>query len=373
MKKVFPIFIFFLLTVLLILGGLGERVADIEKVAVPFGALTLTLTWYKEKKIEFPKGIIVYSIFLMFFWFHSLSLSVNSQKSLEYFNLFLSSGIFWLVFYNFRKEKLIRIDRIIILLGIIFGALAFYTRYLGLETIKNWSLYTWSSGYRNHNHIGDLWALVLLVAFYHLLKNPKKIILWPLIPLGFYFLLISQSRAAILSLGVGTLYLSVKRVWIERYKSFFIFLYTALAAIFLYFGSQKSIIFSHPYYIQAVLGFIHNPQGVGIGNFGVISSNPQNHILGLSGFSYFTHDLVLEVLVGLGVLGFSFIYWLWKVILELIRVESGIRLLYSTLFIALLTNFLFDVTYTVPTMVWLWFMLLGLAQTPQEASEVSNN
>lgn len=368
LKRAYPMLIYFLSISFLVLGGLGQKLVGIERAAVLFGVLMLVFAWYRNRKIEFPKSIIIYSIFLLFFLFQSFSLSVDSKKSLEYLVLFLTGGLFWLIFYNVRKEKSIQLDKIIILLGIIFGGLAAHTRYLGLETIKNWSLYTPSSVFRNHNHIGDLWALVFLVIIYHLLKSPKKIILWPLIPLGFYFLLISQSRAALLSLAAGIAYLAINHGWVKKFKRLLLLFTIFMALVFLYFGSQKSVLLSRPYYAQAVLGFIHSPQGVGVGNFGALSSNPENHILGLSGFSYFAHNLILEILTGLGILGFTFVYWLYKVFFDLMKMRNGPGVLYVALFLALFTNFLLDITYTIPTMLWLWFMLLGLAQTPQEAS-----
>ena len=80
----------------------------------------------------------------------------------------------------------------------------------------------------------------------------------------------------------------------------------------------------------------------------------------------FAHNIVLEVVVGVGVLGVFFVAWLIKVLLDIVRRGKS---LYSALFVALTVNFFFDTTYYIPTMIWLWFIFLGFSQKSAEVSD----
>ena len=114
--------------------------------------------------------------------------------------------------------------------------------------------------------------------------------------------------------------------------------------------------------LQAIVGFIHNPWGVGIGNFVQVSQNPENHLWGLGGHSAVTFNIILEILVGMGVFGFSFLAWFVRIITSLLQVPLRGVPLYRAIFLALTANFFFNSTYFVPTMLWLWFGSLALSQ-----------
>jgi O-antigen ligase len=351
-----------LIVLLFIFGGVGIKVEKVQFYGVIVALLILGLIWLQKRKIQLPRFIIPYSLFLILFLLHSLKVSVDTKKSMDIFSLFFGGGLFWVAFYNFKKEFVERFEYLIILLGTTFGFLSYFYEFFGLRKISPWSLYAEASYYYNHNHIGDLWALVLLVAIFYLTRNPKRFIYWFLVPFGVYFLIISQSRAALLSLFVGLYYLAEKSGLLRKYKKVYFAVISILVILFLYFGTQKSILLSRPYFVQALIGFFRNPQGVGVGNFDLISKDIGNHILGLSEFSSVAHNIVLEVLAGMGVLGLVFVYWLYKAIIDVWSMKSNTNIVYRTLFLALTANFLFDSTYFIPTMLWLWFAVLGLSK-----------
>jgi O-antigen ligase len=111
------------------------------------------------------------------------------------------------------------------------------------------------------------------------------------------------------------------------------------------------------------VGFVHNPFGIGVGNFTTISgSSTTNQLLNMRGFSGLTHNIALEFLVGMGVLGLTFVAWLAQVLKSVWKNKEQKNLLFQAIFITLGVNFLFDYTYTIPAMLWLWFMTLGLGQ-----------
>ena len=348
---------------LFIIGGLGVEVQLVQYFSVFAGALLLLIFIGIKRKITLPPRFIIYFLFLIIFLLNSITISQNEKDSLEYLSLFLGGGLFWISAFNLKKELIQWFDKLIVILGLFFGSMYFINYFLGdSNLVKPWSLYLQSNAYLNHNHIGDLWAIVLTIVGFYLVKNSKKLYLWLFIPLGFYLLLISQSRAALVSLAVGFGYLAYVEEWIRKYKKVFIVLAMIVAGLFLYLGAAKSILESRPYFAQSIVGLWRNPQGVGMGNFREISKDPGNHILGFWGFSSVAHNIVLEVLSGLGILGFVFVYWLYKALSDLLSDESKKNILYKSVFFALTANFLLDSTYFIPTMLWLWFVVLGLSQ-----------
>ncbi len=63
-----------------------------------------------------------------------------------------------------------------------------------------------------------------------------------------------------------------------------------------------------------------------------------------------------------------FIVWLCNVSWKLIKKINDKSILPTAIFFTLLVNFLFDFTYFDPTMLWLWFIALGLAQNEIKSS-----
>jgi len=348
----------------LFLGGLGIEVERVQTYGVFVSFLLLILVWIQKKKINIPKYFILYTLFLIFFLIHSLKVSVDAEKSLEVFSLFLSGGIFWIISFNLKKELSPYFDKIIVLLGLVFAGLYFYNNIFGDPTsVSPWSLYLNYSAYRNHNSIGDLWAVVLVIIIFYLLKNTRNVYVWLLAILGSYLLYVSQSRAAFVALAGGVIYLVKMKGWVEKYKKIFTLFLILAIALFLIIGAQKTTLFTRQYYIQGILGFIHNPEGVGVGNFGVISKDSANHIWGLSHFASVAHNLPLEIVTGMGILGFVFVYWLIKVLQGVWEDNAEKNLVYRVVFITLFANFFFHSSYLIPTMFWLWFGSLGLSQS----------
>src|SRR3989344_3475059 len=285
-NKLFGKFVLVIFAFLLLSGGLGVETVLVQNIGVFVGILLVVLIWLQKRKILLPPFILLYSLFLLLFLINSFVISVNTKKSLEAFSLFLGGGLFWIISYNLKKELFFYFDKLIILPGLVFAGLYFYNNFFGdPSTVMPWSLYLNYSAYRNHNNIGDLWAVVLVVVVYYfvrnklvyLLKNPRSVLLWPITLLCGYLLLISQSRSALVALAAGVLYMVKEKGWIGKYKKLLTLFMAISILFFLIIGTQKTTLFTRQYYIQGILGFIHNPEGVGVGNFDVISRNPENH------------------------------------------------------------------------------------------------
>ena len=350
-----------LIGALFVAGGLGLETNVVQHVGILVGILLLMLAYIWNKKIVLPRYKLLYLIFIFLFGL-SIFWSEDKEVSCEYLVLFIGGGLFWVSFYNLRKELGGRIDALVIILGLIFGGLFIVSLLVGAEIVNSKSLYLKASGYRNHNHLGDLWAVVMLMASYYLIKTKKRLY-WPVVGLGIFFLAASLSRAAYLALFLGGIYLFKQLDWFKKRKRIYRLGGVIIVILFLFAGAQKITLFSRPYFIQGIAGFFHNPLGVGVGNFKIISSDSANHLWGMDGFSSLAHNIILEILTGMGVFGFSFVIWLIAVLWDIgkkKRTEKNI--LYQSLFIALGINFLFSTTYFIPTMLWLWFGYLGISQ-----------
>lgn len=328
-----------------------------------FVALTITLVplliaFVFKRKIVLPSHFILYLTFLLAFAI-SLLWSQEISVSLDFFIAFAVGGAMWISSYNFKEDLKENLNIIIIALGILFTLLYFFHRYL-FNSENTFNLYSQYSS--NHLLIGDLWAIVLLVILPSLIKKLK---LWqlPMLAVGLYFLIISLSRSAYLSLFVGTYVLFRNSGWLVPYKKIFYSIGTVLIAIFLYSAFFKTTLYSRlPYFAEAIFGFFKYPFGVGVGNFQIISQEFYNKVGGPAFLTSSPHDLVLEITSGIGFLTIFFVIWLTKVCYDVAKNSSAQSALFAALFFALLANFLFNVTYTIPTMLWLWFMSLGLAQ-----------
>ena len=99
--------------------------------------------------------------------------------------------------------------------------------------------------------------------------------------------------------------------------------------------------------------------GLGMGNFGEVSGDIQNHVFGLSNYSSVAHNVLLEFLVGMGIMGLLFWWWFIKYAVEPFVMEKVESSLVSGLVVALGVNFLFDYTYFIAPMWWLFMFLLG--------------
>ncbi|MBU0572385.1 hypothetical protein KKH23_01810 [Patescibacteria group bacterium] len=353
-------FILFLIGTLLFFGGLGTEVVLLQYFGIFVGLVLLLLAKLWKEKIEIPHAFNLYSLFMLVFAL-SIIWSRDRKASFEFLFLFIGGGIFWLAFYNLKEKFRNDFSWVVIFLGLAFGGLFVAYKFTGKLEIGPRSLFLPITSAQQHNHLGDLWSLVLVVAAYLFVKH-KNWFAWPLIGLGGYFLVVSLSRTSYVATVAGILYLFAKRGWLNKYKKFFGLLTVLLAALFLYTGTIKSTLLSRPYFIQGLVGFIHNPFGVGVGSFTYISgSSATNQLLNMRGFSGLTHNIVLEFLVGMGVLGLTFVAWLTQALESVWKNKEQKNLLFQAIFITLGVNFFFDYTYVIPTMLWLWFMSLGLS------------
>ena len=362
-----------ILITLFVWGGLGLGMASVRLWGLIVPSVLLLWTFIRNKKsFELPRGFSLFLIFLSLlvaniFW------SLNQKSTLEYLILLLGGGAWWLLLFNLGERVREDFANVIIVLGIVFGASYLLDLFLYSELpVRAWSLYLSSSAGRNHNHLGDLWAIVVVVLSHKLLTKPRWWH-WALIVLGTFFLTISLSRSSYLALGVGIFYLFNKFQGVKKFRKLYFLLLAVATGLFLYAGLFKSTFFARPYFEQAIWGFKKWPFGVGVGNFGTISTNAQGPwwIGPRTGiFSSYAHNVVIEMISGMGFLGLVFAVWLIYVLVDALK--NSKETLFTAVFLAITANFMFDTTYYIPTMLWLWFATLGLAGSKGQ-KDISNH
>ena len=354
-----------LMGALLFFGGLGYERNLVIALGGVVSVLLLAFAGLKKEKILLPKGFLAYNVFLIFFAL-SLTWSLDWQKSFVYLTGYATGSLLWLSFFNLKRKTEAYLGKIILILGILFGSFTLAYELWEFAPFGRMGLTLVFPATFNHHHISDFWVVVLVFVIFKVLVKKKYIYSLFFIP-GVYFLIISLSRAAYVSLAVGASLIFYYQGWLEKYKKYALPFFLFVVALFLFAGTQKTTLFSRIYFLQALVGIIKYPLGVGVGNFGSISAEFQSG--SLVGFSFLTHNIVLEVLVGMGIFGLTFVFWLYQVLKSLIEELGSKAVLPASAFLALLTNFLLDSTYFIPTMFWLLFIFLGLAQKERERNE----
>jgi len=348
MKKLLPVFI---LGVLLILGSLGKN--SVPFLLAQLSLISVLFFWTLfTREAKSPPGFILYLIFLgIVVW---KFISGSRDGGADYLYLFAGGGLLWFSAFNQKEKWGGYLEKLILVFGLVMAALYVLRLIFSPGLILPQSLFTFSSAFKNHNHIGDLWAIVLLVVARKLVAK-GGLYYWLLAVLGLILMYVSFSRSAVVAFLAGAIYLFGNIDYLKRNKYIFASLFLGITAVFLLTSINKSIFFSRPYFTQAISGLSKYPSGVGMGNFKLVSSR-----FDVGTFSSIVHNLVLEVMVGLGWIGVVFVVWLGNVLWQGV-VGAKNRIAYAV-FLGLTVNFLFDSTYLIPSMVWLWFLSLGLSR-----------
>lgn len=343
---------------LFILGGLGERfIVPAVLISLAVGVVGLLNLGRETKRIKFPPHFNLYFVFLVLFQI-SVFWSNDFEKTILYFLYFVGSGIFWLLAFNLKKQKKLLFADLLKKLGVIFAFLYLLTL-LGVKYFEPLTLFVPEPVYKNHNHLGDYWAMLVLVAMFQAFYAGKKKKLSPYIVLGIVLVGVSLSRSAYVAFGVGFFYLLT--VLGKGVKKLFLPVVLAILLFLVLTSVYKGVYFPRPYYLQAIAGFWANPFGVGVGNFGDISLLYSNNF-SPAAYSYLVHNLVLEIVVGMGIFSAVFIYWLYRVFWDVAGNLNKKNAVFGLVFIFLTVNFLVDTTYAIPTMLWIWFASLGFFQ-----------
>lgn len=304
--------------------------------------LFLGIQLIRGKKVEIPRNYLIYIVFFVTLLVHSYFF----KGSIYYITLFFSGGLCWLLVFNLRHLVSKLFPPFLISLGIFMALLNIVYRLRGVTYLTPDNLFLPLSTLVIHNHLGDVWALIIVVLIY---KMCVKIHTWhfTLTLIGLFTIVLSHSRSAIVSLAVGGIYILYNLMDKKKLKRILVSALAILAFLFLYVSINKSTLFSRPYFELAISSLINSPMGLGVGNFYKVSSQ-----------SSVVHNIVLEFLSGMGVFSGIFIFWLIRIFRDFNQKNTSI--LYKALFLSIFTNLSFDTTYTIPTMIWVWFSTIAL-------------
>jgi hypothetical protein len=163
-----------------------------------------------------------------------------------------------------------------------------------------------------------------------------------------------------LGLMVRVIFL-VNRLKIEtKYKKFGLVIIGLGLVLFILTGRVKTTFGSRVYYVQAMVALWKNPLGIGLANFGKISADSQYHLNYFSDFSEVVFSWPLEMMISMGWLGLIFVWWFIDQIRRVLREGREKNIIYQVMFLTLTVNLIFNLSYFVPSLLWLWFILLGV-------------
>ncbi len=340
-------------------AGLGEYLFWTHLAGVIIGLLLLLIALVRKKKFRLPKGWLKYLLFLVILE-ALVFVDGNQRDSFTYWLLLLSSGLFWVLSFNCQKEIRTHLSKAVISLGLVFSGMYVFFNHLREPSINAWSLYLPTSHYFNHNNIGDLWSVVMVGVLYKLVVD-KKVWKWLWLLIGVVMLGVSQSRSAYLGLVVGVCYLLYRLEWGRKYKKIGGAVIGLGVALFVITGAFKTTLGARDHYVQAVVALWKHPLGVGLGNFGEISGSPSYHLKYFTDYSDVVFSWPLEMMVSMGWLGLIFIWWFIEQIELVISSNDKSLVMYQAMFLGLTVNLIFNLSYYVPSLLWLWFVLLGVS------------
>lgn len=345
-KSVYFDYFFFISTsIFLALGSIGIYREAFLYLAMANGVTALGYKLIQNSRIEIPKNFYLYFVFILTLFLHTIILNGN----LYFCWLFASGLIQWLVGYNFKEIFSKYFMYALTILGLLMGSLYFYSTVYPIEIPNLVSLFAPATETFKHSNIGDLWAVILIGLFYNYTKRPSKAYI-PLFLFGAYFLTVSYSRTAVLSLLLGILFIYFKtkrEVFFKKYLSY-ILLFCSL--VFVYISSSKTLVYSRPFFFDAIAGLYKYPLGTGLGNFGIVSLKTN-----------LAHNIIFEIVSALGIFSVVFIYWLYIEVISLFKTRA-INIEAAAIFLAILVNFSFNTTYIIPSFIWIWFVTLGLTR-----------
>jgi hypothetical protein len=286
----------------------------------------------------------------------AVSIIWSDQRTLSWTQMVLvaSGTLWWIVARSLHDNTLFRnvVVQSVLWAGVGFTLLWF------LHVFSIWSLPYQSSSlvaeassYKNHNHIGDWWMVMMTMQFSWEWVIPGMVMLWA-----------ARSRSAQVGLVIGVGYTAWLEHWLERYRKLVYLVLGIVLVTFVTTSSSKSTLGSRDYFVQAIAGLRYYPVGSGWGNFQRISNDTRTHWFGKNDYSTIVHCLPLEWMSGMGWLGILGIIWLGLTSWDFGWAGTKDRGIWRAAYWALLVNFCLDTTYFIPAMWWLWMIVIGLAE-----------
>lgn len=390
MKKSFSqVFFCIFLALILIFEGLGlpngREISFYFILIMPFFLFLLDFT--HKRPIIFPKKISLLFFLFLAFSFVSTILSVDIQRSFEYFLFCSSLFLIFVYIYNHQSE----LNKPLIFLLFVFSVIYFaYSIIIKFLYNQSWVFgLIPKSGYQfvypffqGHNHLADFLVVGLILLFYSFVKTRQK---WYL----FFFLfflppfLLSYSRSAYISLSLTSalltfFFIKTKKMKILSVSSLLLAIIFLISSFFLFIGveqarknpilrpyhkilikkfelEKKELVANRDQYLlQALSSFAEKPFfGIGPNNFTYASKKYSN-----IPFSWVesSHNLFLDILVESGFFAFCF-FFLTILLIVAASFKKADGLFF--VFLAMLINFQTDYTHRIYSFSLLFFIIAG--------------
>lgn len=344
---------------------------------------------FNYKKLKIPKYPLIFFIIYLVFTLISLISNIDNilfskNNSFLQYGLQISLFLFFIIGNSLKddiKKYFTNYIYIISVISVIFYAFSKYFSHIYFP--KNYyQMYYFSN--KNHNHIGDLVVLPIIISYWYLTKDRLREIIF--IAFFYFFCIFSYSRSAYLSLIMG-LMLMLTQLKFRSNQKYWIFLmcFVMLVFSFVLVGdkgnfltkSYKKIarnlttklntnskeLFSdrEKFLNTALYGIKNRPLlGAGINNFIAISKKYQADIsINANIKPRYTittsHNMLIDILCESG--AFAFIFYLLFLGYVLINSHKN---LYFVLAISMLMNFMFDYTFEIPPFILIFYLLLGV-------------
>lgn len=372
----------FFLSLLLVFEGLGlkfgHEISYFLIIISPFFILLFGKITGKEKNFRIPTVIAtLYAVFI-FFLVVSTALSINIAQSAPGLLIYPSLFFVSVIAYNYRNETKAWIFNFLIVASLLLMA----TSLVGLfYPLTGFSLLY--SRLNDHNNLGDFLLIPMIIGSYFVFEGKRKniglIILLSSVPI----FLISFSRSAFTAYIaiVITMFLVLKKKSEYFYKVALIVF--VLIGIFYFipnvnldsccgiiskYVSHRDDIISHrnSFFLSGVRAIRDYPIfGVGFGNFGAASFRYNDlHLF----WSRTSHNIFLDMATELGIP--AMLAFLGVVIYA---IKKSRKDLVFFVFLGLLANFQMYYSFKIYSVLFIFFILLGLMFEDKRAANYNLN
>lgn len=355
------------------------------------------------KSFNYTESIFFYGfsllIFFYFFFCQKKQIYLSSKKIfllLILVLLFLLSTIFsqnlgvsYYAFFTFLDILLFalisifEIDNLKFQIGLIISSFVYSSVFLlnkiGLFPLNrdiigdNFILQVWG-----HSYLADLLVISIPIVLYYL-SNKKikwRILFLIVFVVIFTALMFTNSRSALISLGIGLFFLDLKQPFFQKIKKIFIFFIFIISIIFSILVLQnkfakKTFTGSREYYVYSgLIGFFHHPiLGNGPNTYLTIIKKYQPISLASTNLS---HSSLITYLSENGILFTSLFFFL--IINSLTKTRKKNNLFFVCSLIIIIHSFL-DPTWNSPgiLIISLYFIFYDQLQTDQNLPISKNN
>lgn len=340
----------------------------ISFLAICLGVLHI---FESKKTIQIPKHFPLMLIFVLILQIGVFT--AQSRLNPFYYALIMGEGLgYWLIFYNLPNGQQI-LKNIIIRFSLFYSLIFFIAKIFNINFTNLGSLMFTQETPTRHYYFGEFWAAALLLLLpkgkFGVWIKDKKNLIKIVIPilLGLFFVIYSNSRSLLLAAGITAIYVLFKNgnLTVLKNKHYAIG-FILFGALFIFLSLGKTTLFDRPYFLQSLRAFPQNLLGVGMGNFGQIGKIYEQSGTNEMSLSIYTHNIFLEALSGIGIFSLTFLAFLILILKDVFRTKTNI--IWGSVVLLILTNFMFSTSYTVPAFVWVFFAALGVFQSGTQKS-----